>query len=153
MKIACLVFVTAIAMVNVIAGLRQAWVLFRKKIYQCPGRIVASRTASAEEWQGGDNKLTMFWPEVVYEYEPGCGRFTGNRISMAFIKTSVRAKVDREVAAYPVGRDVRVFYDPGDVADSYLKDPRKHVFTSLFIALGMAAFGGLMNWMIWVFVP
>ena len=153
MKIACLAFVTAIALINVIAALRQAWQLFQKKIYQCPGRIVASRIGSAEEWQGGNNKLMMYWPEVEFEYDAGGGTLIGNRISTTFLKTSKRREIDRIVAVYPIGKEVKVFYNPDDVTDAYLKDPRKHIPTFLFIALGMALFGGLMDWMIWVVVP
>lgn len=153
MKVACFAFVAAIVLINVIAGLRQAWVLYRKKIYQCPGVVVASRIGSSEEWQDWDNKLPMFWPEVEYEYEPGGGRLTGNRISMAFRKTSVRAEVMKKIAFYPVGKNVRVFYNAHDTTDAYLKDPRRDIGTSLLWALGMAIFGGLMNWMIWVAVP
>ncbi len=153
MKIACLIFISVIVLVNVIAGLRQAWILFRKKIYQCPGRIVASRIGGALEQQDGDNKLNMFWPEVEYEYEPAGPRMTGNRISLAFVKTSVRAGIERQIAAYPVGDTVRVFYNADDVTEAYLKDPRKHIWTSLAWAFGMVVFGVLMNWMIWTWVP
>ncbi len=153
MKYACLAFITLIALVNVIAGLRQAWVLFRKKIYQCPGWIVASRVGGAEEWLGGQNKLAMFWPEVEYEYETGGGQLTGNRISLAFIKSSVRAEVVKKIAVYPVGKAVRVFYNADDSTDAYLKDPRKHISTFLLWAIGMIVFGGLMDWMILKVVP
>ena len=153
MKIACLAFITVIALVNVIGSLRQAWVLFRKKIYQCPGHIVASRVGGAEEWQGGSNKLTMFWPDVEYEYDLGGGKLTGNRISMAFTSTSVHAEVEKKIATYPLGKAVRVFYNADDPTDAYLKDPRKHILTFLLWAVVMIVFGALMNLMIWKVVP
>lgn len=152
MKIACLTFVTVICTINVIACLRQAWVLWRKKIHLCTGRIVAARMASAEECLGGGNPLTMFWPEVEYEYQAGGGMLIGNRISMSSQKTSVRAEVERKLAAYPVAKEVRVFYDSDNNADAYLKNPKKQIINFLFIALGMTVFGGLMNWMIWAVV-
>jgi len=153
MKIACLIFISVIVLVNVIAGLRQAWSLFTRKIYQCPGWIVASRVGGALEHMESDGKLAMFWPEVEYEYEPGGQKMTGNRISLAFVKTSVRADVEKRVAAYPVGKAVSVFYNANDATEAYLKDPRKHIWTSLAFAIGMVVFGLLMNWMIWTFVP
>lgn len=94
----------------------------------------------------------MFWPEVEFEYHPGGGKLTGNRISMAVTKTSVRAEVERKIAAYPVAKEVLVFYDSDNIADSYLKNPKKQIINFLFIALGMTVFGGLIDWMIWVFV-
>ena len=68
--------------------------------------------------------MTMFWPEVEFEYDPGGGKLTGNRISMAFTKTSVRPEVERKMAAYPVAKEVRVFYDPDNITDAYLKNPK-----------------------------
>jgi hypothetical protein len=114
---------------------------------------VVSRVGNAEESQDGENKLTMFWPEVEYEYEPGGGKLTGNRISMASIKTSVRAEIEKKIAVYPVGKNITVFYNASDLTDAYLKDPKRHIGTFLLTALSMMVFGGLMNWMIWSMVP
>ena len=104
MKFACLAFVTIIVLVNVIVCLRQSWVLFRKEIYQCRGSIVVSRVGSAEEWQDGSNKLAMFWPEVVYEYDLGSGKMTGNRISMVFHKSANRAGWRRSFPSIASGK-------------------------------------------------
>src|SRR6478609_1863237 len=134
MKIACIAFISLIALVNIVAGIKQAFVLFRKKIWICNGVISRSEIGEAEEWQDGSNKLRMYWPEVEYEYEPGGIKLTGNQISMAFIKTSVRAEVEKKIAAYPEGKPVRVFYNADDSTDAYLKDPRKHIWTFLFWA-------------------
>ena len=78
---------------------------------------------------------------------------TGNRISLAFVKTSVRAQIERQIAAYPAGDTVSVFYNADDVTEAYLKDPGKHIWNSLAWAFGMVVFGVLMNWMIWTWVP
>ena len=152
MKFACLATVTIIVLVNVIVCLRQSWVLLRKKIYQCRGSIVVSRVGGAEEWQDGRDKLAMFWPEVVYEYDLGSGKLTGNRISMAFRKSSNRAEVEKIISVYRVGKEVKLFYNPDDVTETYLKNPKRQISTFLLIALGMAVFGALMDWMIWVVV-
>lgn len=149
MKIACMAFVSLIALVNIVAGIKQALVLFRKKIWICNGVISRSGIGDAEEWQDGTNKLRMYWPEVEYEYEPDGIKLIGNRISLGFSKTSVRAEIEKKIAAYPEGKPVRVFYNADDSADAYLKDPGKHIWTFLFRAFGMLVFGGLMNFMIW----
>lgn len=153
MKIACTLFVTLIALVNVVAGLRQAYALLKKKVCICEGRIVASRLGQTEEWHGGSNKLMMYWPVVEFEYEAGGRRLEGDRISFATSRTSEKATAEKRLRFYPEGKRVKVFYNPDDLSEAWLKNPRKHIWTSLCVAFGMLVFGVAVGLMMWTFVP
>ncbi|MEO5715723.1 MAG: DUF3592 domain-containing protein [Luteolibacter sp.] len=153
MKIACYIFITLISLVNVVAGLKQAYVLLRKKIRICDGRIVLSKVGEVEEWYGGDNELKMFWPVVEFEYVLIGRTMRGDRISLASSKTSKRSQAEKKMCHYPEGKRVRVFYNADDPAECYLKNPRQQIATFLAWAAGMIVFGAVMNLMIWKFVP
>ncbi len=153
MRIACMAFVSLIALVNIVAGMKQALALVRKRIKICNGVISRSRIGEAEEWQGHANKLRMYWADVEFEYQVSGRTKLGTRISMVSSKSSKRAEVEKQLSRYPEGRVVSVFYNADDFDEAYLKNPKKHIPTFLLIALGMLVFGGLMNFMIWKVVP
>ena len=153
MKIFCLIFVNSIALLNVVAGLRQAWILFRKKIYLCPGVIVSSRLNDEDEWHGGCERLRMYWPVVEFEYEAHGRRCKSDRISIAAIKTSVRKEAEKRLEPYRLGKEVSVFYDADNPTEAWLKNPRNHIGTMLGWVIVMAAFCVAMDVMIWKLVP
>jgi Protein of unknown function (DUF3592) len=151
MKIASVLFVATIALVNVVAGFWQAWVLFRKKIHVGNGVIVSSRLEQGEEWHDG-NKLVMYWPLVEFEYEAAGRMMRSDRISFGSSKTSNRSVVEKRVRFYQEGRNMKVFYNPDDPSEAWLKNPRKHVWTFLCWAFGMIVFGVVFGVMLWKFV-
>ncbi len=153
MKIACYLFITLISVVNVVAGIRQAYELFRKRICGCNGVIVLATIGEADDELGGDHPLRMFWPVVEYEYSVSDQTLKGDRISIASSKTSVRSEVEKRLRYYAVGKQVKVFYNADDAAEAYLKNPRMHIWTSLSLSVGMLIFGAMMNFMIWKVVP
>ncbi len=153
MKIACLLFVALIVIVNVVAAIRQVWVLLRTKIDVCNGVIVSSLLGQEEEWHGGDNRLTIYRPLVEFEYEAAGRMMRSDRISFAIVKTSKRSEVEKRLRFYQKGKSVKVFYNADDPAEAYLKNPRNHIWTSVFWGLGMTVFGTAFGTMIWKVVP
>ena len=153
MKIACILFVSSIALLNVVMGLKQAWILFRKRIHEVNGVIVSSRLGQGEEYVGEGDMLMMYWPAVEFEYEASGRRMRGDRISFGSSKTSDRAKVRKRLRFYQEGKSVKVFYNPDDPSEAWLKNPRKHIWTFLFWALGMTVFGVVFGMVIWKFIP
>ena len=150
MKIACMAFVTLIVLANVVGGLRQAYLLFRKKIQVCSGSIVLAKLGAADEWLSGDGKSAMFWPEVEFDYVIAGRVMKGNQISLARCKTSNRKEVEKRLLRYPRGRVLKVFYNADDPAEAYLRNPRKHIWTSLAVVIGMGVFGVGMDVMLWM---
>lgn len=148
MKNFCLAFVSAVVLLNVAAGLRQAWILFRKKIHVCPGVVVASHLNDTDEWLGEADKLRVYWPMVEYEYEADGRRLVGDRISMAVVKSSVREEAEKRLLPYEIGKEVRVFYDASDPTEAWLKNPRNHIASFVGWAIFMTFFGAAMNLLI-----
>ena len=153
MRIACIFFVTSIALLNVVMGLRQAWILFRKRIDEVNGVIVSSRLGQGEECNGDGDILKLYWPVVEFEYEASGRVMRSDRISFVSSKTSDRSKVEKRLRFYQEGKSVKVFYNPDDSSEAWLKNPRKHIWTFLFWALGMTVFGVAFGMMIWKFIP
>lgn len=151
MKVACILFVATIALVNVVAGFWQAWVLYRKKIHVCNGVIVSSRMEQGDEWHDG-NRLVMYCPRVEFEYEAAGRMMRSDRISFASSRTSDRSVVERRLRFYQEGKSMKVFYNRDDPSEAWLKNPRKHIWTFLFWALGMIVFGVVFGAMLWEFM-
>lgn len=153
MKIVCTLFVTLIVLINVLAGLKQARLLFEKKIRVCDGWIITSRLRQTEEQHDGNNKLMIYWPAVEFEYEASGRRMRGDRISFATSGSSDKAAMEKKLRCYRVGKQVKVFFNPDDPSEAWLKNPRKHIWTFLCWASGMLVFGVAMGLMIWMLIP
>ena len=153
MKIACILFVTSIALLNVVMGLRQAWVLFRKRIEGVNGVIVSSRLGQGEECNCDGDMLMMYWPVAEFEYEVSGRMMRSDRISFGNSKRSDRSGVKKRLNFYQEGKSVKVFYNPDEPSEAWLKNPRIHIWTSLLWALGMTVFGVVFGMMAWKFIP
>ena len=71
------------------------------------GRVI---TSSVTEYRGKGG--TTYRPFVMYSYAIGPVRFMSNRIAFHAVSSSDRRAAAMLAAGYPVGRTVRVFYDP-----------------------------------------
>jgi hypothetical protein len=77
------------------------------------------KTAELKTQLGG--KSTTYGADVSYDYFVGGKPFTGYRIRMVSVESSKKADAQQDLAKYPVGGKVKVFYSPGDPADSVLE--------------------------------
>ena len=111
MKIACLVFVNGIVLINLIGGLRQAWKLCRMKIRTCRGVITSSGCGERDEWHGGSIELRMYQPEVEYAYEVAGQPMKGSTISIFAVRSSDPSEARKPLLRYPVGAEVDVFFN------------------------------------------
>lgn len=152
MKIACLVFVNGIVLINLIGGLRQAWKLCRMKIGTCRGVITSSGCGERGEWHGGSNQLRMYAPEVEYAYEVAGQAMKGSTISIFTVRSSDPSGTAKQLRLYPVGAEVDVFFNSEQPEQSYLINPKKHAWTSLGMVAVFVGFGCLMNLMIFRWV-
>ena len=156
MKIACTLFVLSIVLVNVVAGIRQALRLHRKKFQSCQGVIVTSMVRGADvlDWRENDSRtrVRLFWPRVEYDYVVGGRTFRGDQISFAKVGSSRTGEIKKKLSRYPLGSVVTVFYNEDDSEESYLVHPGKHVRTSLLVVAVISAVGGLLLVMVWSLV-
>jgi hypothetical protein len=110
------------------------------------GRIVCSR----REQSVGDTGGVQLTADIGYEYELDGATFTGSRIWIGDDYTAspggeFRSAVDR----YPVGRRVRVHYDPLMSAEGVLeRGPTWSGSLFYFLGLAMLAFGTLILLMV-----
>ena len=106
------------------------------------GRITGSRVERVKN--GGDRKAT-YTADITYEYALDGRTFEGDRVWFgddysASDASAFRAAVDR----YPVGKAVKVHYDPAEPAESVLEPGPTWSGSALyFIGLGLMTLGGI----------
>jgi hypothetical protein len=147
MKVACLIFVNAIVLVNMIAGIRQALKLGRLRIGTCCGVITRSGIGQREELHRS-KKIQMLSPQVEYTYEVSGHPMKGDAISFLAVRSSKPSAALKRLSSYPVGAQVEVFFNIDQPEQSYLINPKKHIWTTLGVMVIFVLFGGLMNFMI-----
>jgi hypothetical protein len=148
MKLACLIFVNSIVLINLIAGIWQAWKLGRLRIGTCRGVITRSEVEEHDEWRGRSRNLRMCSPKVEYTYNVSGESMKGNVISFLRVQTSNTSGTKKRLRRYPVGAQVEVFFNIEQPEQSYLINPRKHIWTTLGVVTGFVLIGYLMNSMI-----
>jgi hypothetical protein len=89
-----------------------------------------------------DEDGTTYSAEVEYEFTVADQLLSGNLIKFGEVNTSNSSHARRIVNRYPVGSEVRVFYDPNDPYLSVL-EPGVHASTYFVPGFGLvfAAFG------------
>ncbi len=90
----------------------------------------------------------MFSPKVEYTYNVSGESMKGNVISFLRVQTSNTSGTKKRLRRYPVGAQVEVFFNIEQPEQSYLINPRKHIWTTLGVVTGFVLIGYLMNSMI-----
>jgi len=106
------------------------------------GRITASRVERVK--QGGDGKAT-YTADITYEYALDGRTFEGDRVWFGDDYSASDASAFRAaVGRYPVGKAVKVHYDPAEPAESVLEPGSTWSGSALyFIGLGLMGLGGI----------
>jgi hypothetical protein len=82
-------------------------------------RIVSSHETSTEKgWHGSRYEYEV---RVQYSYSVDGVSYSGNRLRIRSTKYSLEGNAQRELAEYPVGQRVRVYYNPKEPERSLLK--------------------------------
>ena len=128
-----------IVLALVIASLRDAAAMKRWPVAK--GRVVSSKVEQYKESvkghsSGPRDRITLYRPAVVYEYEVNGQRYESTRITQSpGLNRGVPDLAEEIVRRYPAGNSVDVRYNPRHVAESVL-EPR--VPTSWIFALAIA---------------
>lgn len=101
-----------------------------------PGQVLESRVDDAH--------LEMVKPVLRYRYEVAGTAYVGFRIAFSGYGTSRRA-LDDLIKPYPVGRSVRVYYDPQDPASAVLNNT-SHSDWVFWLLVGVA------TWLVGVYL-
>lgn len=97
-----------------------------------------------------------FEPKVEYRYRVGDTDYVGGIIRPGLSEFGSQTKPAALIAAYPVGADVKVFYDPKDPSESALDTSWKgwgyHV-GGLIVSLAIPLFCALCVWVWYLIFP
>ncbi|MCU1393154.1 MAG: hypothetical protein JWM34_1582 [Ilumatobacteraceae bacterium] len=87
------------------------------------GRVIDSRVTSHSMYSNDvHGHITMYTPEVTYEYIVGTQTLKGDQISDSPIGGwSAAASADEVVARYPPGRQISVYVDSADPSQAVLE--------------------------------
>lgn len=85
------------------------------------GKIVSSETESFTESDSGQRAQTFYRPVIEFSYTVEGQEYRGSSGSSAVTISAGQKWADAEVARYPVGMEVPVFYDPQNPTQSGLK--------------------------------
>jgi hypothetical protein len=84
--------------------------------------VVESHVAEDYQVDSEGDRHRVFAPHVVYEYEVNGVTYRGERLKAGIRSfTGNLRKVEQELARYPVGGMVRVYYNPDDPAEAVLQ--------------------------------
>lgn len=97
------------------------------------GVVTSSEVSHSTDSDGGDS----YSPEVTYRYQVGDVRYENNTIKFGENAYSSRRQAENIADTYPVGRDVTVYYDPGQPDRSVLEPG---VSGGSYIVLGIGVF-------------
>jgi hypothetical protein len=82
-----------------------------------PGMITRSEVTHSTDADGADS----YQPKVTYEYLANNVEYESYTIKFGENSYSSRGRAEDIAATYPVGRQVTVYYDPGDPGNSVLE--------------------------------
>lgn len=107
-----------IGLIILIVGIRGALEANASTNWQTTtGTVTHSDVVTSKSRRGGP----MFGASVVYEFDLEGSRHIGDRVTVANIQTSSRARALRVVERYPVGAEVTVYCHPSDPERSLLE--------------------------------
>ncbi len=104
-------------------------------------RVLISRLKTS---QSSDNS-TMYQPYVQYRYTVQGKEYTHDRYELIDSSSNLKNHEEKKLAAYPVGAQVPVFYNPADPADAVLNAKTSRTAVVLLVVAGVAlVFGGVL---------
>jgi hypothetical protein len=107
---------------------------------------VAVSEVTVRSQRNSENRpIKLYGADVRYDYQVDGRSHTGTSVTLGgTVETNKRDRFDALVARYPVGRDMRVYYDPSDPATAILEPGELGVvFNMMMVALGFLVVGGL----------
>lgn len=89
-----------------------------------PGKIMEAEietvTKTSRSSGGRKRRRTEYHVKVRYFYEVNGLKFEGNRLQYGYESHDEKESAKTELARYPVGKDIEVYYDPTDAKTSVL---------------------------------
>jgi hypothetical protein len=101
------------------------------------GRIVRAEVRRVQYTDYDDGDSSTYWryyPLVEYEYRVGDQTYIGHRTAFTEKAFTSEAGAQRQIARFPVGSEVMVYYNPEKPEEAVLE--RSAYGTSWFVAIG-----------------
>ena len=112
------------------------------------GKVVRSQVVNKGGERGGG--LT-FLPDIEYQYQVKARRYKGKNVFLSYdVATGDRSRAEQRCAQYPVGREISVYYNPDNPADSCLERQADapgyiHIIAGAFMFFGACMIFGLFS--------
>ena len=101
------------------------------------GKVLHSEVEMRRSRSGTSGYSTAYYPKVLYEYEVGGQRYQSQQISAGFqMGLGNQATVQNQVAQYPPGTSIRIYFNPNNPAQSIL-DKSANPATSIFSGIAV----------------
>ncbi|RKH73412.1 DUF3592 domain-containing protein [Corallococcus aberystwythensis] len=106
-----------------------------------PGTITRSEVEAVRSSKGG----TTYGPKVAYRYSVDGQRYEGGTDRSAAWRTSNPRDAERQVARFPIGATVPVYYQPGKPSETVLQPGLRS--TDLFVLMILLPFNLVALWL------
>lgn len=122
--------------------------IFAQRWQSVSGRIAVSKAIGERQLKGG----IIYYPHVKYEYQVGGQSYINNRIYAGGLREGIRHEetVQNNVTKeYPVGKEVQVYYNPANPAESALKK-NNPMLALIFLPMAILLDIGLVFYILWM---
>ncbi len=101
------------------------------------GTVTEARVTYSTQTDTDGDSSDSYFPQVSYTYQALGQEYAGHKISFGFAKAhNSRRQAENELARYPLGSQVTVYYNPSNPAEAVLE--RKAGGTVIATVLGVA---------------
>lgn len=104
------------------------------------GRITDSRWHNKIIGQSALRPTSKFIPKIEYSYSVNSSEYKGTTVSLDAFEDFDRLTAKTKLEQYATGREVQVFYDPGNPGISCLELEKPSLFHVVALILGIVAF-------------
>lgn len=113
---------------------------------QAQGQIVRAEVEMSVSHDSDGRSIQRYYPMVEYAYTMGGQTYTSRRIAFGATNTYGRvAEAARELARYPLGQSVPVYYDPARPTEAVLERKAHGVATAWVAGVFCMLLGGCLG--------
>lgn len=109
--------------------------------------VITFSTVASYESDSDSGTTTMYYPDLRYQYNVEGKEFTGTEVDLGDYSSSDISYAKKVTARYPVGKSVRVFYDPAHPGTAVLEPGfTGGIWIPLVIGIVFSIVGGALSY-------